>query len=66
MVKGQISNSSAAHPAFGNLFKLNVARLDAGSFPAASNSSSFGESRSVGHPALRLTPSRAYVTHEGG
>ena len=39
MVKGQISNSSAARPAFGNLFKLNVARLDAGSFPAASNSS---------------------------
>ena len=39
MVKGQISNSSAARLAFGNLFKLNVARLDAGSFPAASNSS---------------------------
>ena len=39
MVKAQISNSSAAHPTFGNLFKLNVARLDAGSFPAASISS---------------------------
>ena len=39
MVKGQISNSSATRLAFGNLFKLNVARLDAGSFPAASNSS---------------------------
>ena len=39
MVKGQISNRSAARLAFGNLFKLNVARLDAGSFPAASNSS---------------------------
>jgi hypothetical protein len=39
MVKGQISNISAAHAAFGNLFKLNVARLDAGSFPIASTSS---------------------------
>ena len=41
MVKGQISNSSAARPAFGNVFKLIVARLDPGSFPAASNSSDF-------------------------
>ena len=39
MVKAQISNSSAAHPTFGNLFKPSVARLDAGSFPAASTSS---------------------------
>ena len=38
MVKGQIPSSSAARPAFGNLPKLNVARLDAGSFPVASNS----------------------------
>ena len=36
MVKAQIPNSSAAHPVVGNLFKPNVARLDAGSFPAAS------------------------------
>ena len=39
MVKGQMPNSSAARLAFGNLLKLNVARLDAGSFPVASNSS---------------------------
>ena len=39
MMTAHISNSSATHPAFGNLFKLNVTRLDAGSFPAASNSS---------------------------
>ena len=39
MVKGQISNSSAARLAFGDLFKLNVARVGAGSFLAASNSS---------------------------
>jgi len=39
MVKGQISNSSGARPAFGDFFKLSVARLDAGSFPAASDSS---------------------------
>ena len=38
-VKGQISHSLAAHPAFANVFNLNVARLDAGSFPAASISS---------------------------
>ncbi len=38
-VKGRISNSSATDPAFGILFKLGVARLNAGSFPAASNSS---------------------------
>ena len=38
-VKDRISNTSATHPAFGNLFKLSVARLDAGSFAAASNSS---------------------------
>src|SRR5262249_6589248 len=37
MVTAQLSNSSAAHPGFGNLFKLSVARLDAGSFAAASN-----------------------------
>ena len=39
MVKGQISNSSAARLAFGDLFKLNVARVGAGSFLAVSNSS---------------------------
>jgi CxxC motif-containing protein (DUF1111 family) len=39
MVKGQISNRLAARSAFGNLFKLNVARMQAGSFAAASNSS---------------------------
>jgi CxxC motif-containing protein (DUF1111 family) len=39
MVKGQIPSSSGDRPAFGNLFKLNVARLDAGSFPVASSSS---------------------------
>jgi hypothetical protein len=36
LVKAQISSSSAAHPIFANLFKPNVARQDAGSFPAAS------------------------------
>jgi CxxC motif-containing protein (DUF1111 family) len=36
MVKAQVSNGSAAHPIFANLFKPNVARQDAGSFPAAS------------------------------
>jgi hypothetical protein len=39
VVKSPISNRLAAHSAFGNVFKLNVARLDAGSFPAASNES---------------------------
>ena len=39
MVKGQISNSSGARLAFGDLFKLNVAGVGAGSFLAASNSS---------------------------
>jgi Di-haem oxidoreductase, putative peroxidase len=39
MVKGQIPSSSGDRLAFGNLFKLNVARLDAGSFPVASSSS---------------------------
>jgi CxxC motif-containing protein (DUF1111 family) len=37
--KGRISDSLATGPALGILFKLSVARLDAGSFPAASNSS---------------------------
>ncbi len=41
IVKAQISNSSAARPAFRNVFELNVARLDPSSFPAASNSSVF-------------------------
>ncbi len=41
MVKGQISNRSAVHPSFGNLLKPRVARLDAGSFSAAWNSSDF-------------------------
>jgi CxxC motif-containing protein (DUF1111 family) len=39
MVTAQTSNRSAAHATFGNFFKLNIARLDAGSFPVASNSS---------------------------
>jgi CxxC motif-containing protein (DUF1111 family) len=39
LAKGQRPNSSAAHPAIGNWFKLSVTRLDAGSFPVASNSS---------------------------
>ena len=39
MAKGQISNSSAARLAFGDLFKLNVAGVRAGSLLAASNSS---------------------------
>jgi hypothetical protein len=37
MVTAQRSNSSAAHPGIGSLFKLSVARPDAGSFAAASN-----------------------------
>jgi len=36
MVEGQRSNRSAARPTFGNLLEPSVARLDAGSFPAAS------------------------------
>ena len=39
MVKGQISNRSGARLAFGDLFKLNVARVGTSSFLAASNSS---------------------------
>ncbi len=39
MVKGQISSGSGACLAFGDLFKLNVAGVRAGSFLAASNSS---------------------------
>jgi CxxC motif-containing protein (DUF1111 family) len=39
MVKGQISSGSGARLAFGDLFKLNVAGVRAGSFLAASNSS---------------------------
>ncbi len=39
MVKGQIANRSAARSAFGNLFKVTVAPLDADSFPLAANSS---------------------------
>ena len=39
LVKGQISNSSGARLAIGDLFKLNVAGVAAGSFLAASNSS---------------------------
>ena len=35
-VKGRVSNSPATHLAFGSLFKRSVARLDAGSFLAAS------------------------------
>jgi cytochrome c peroxidase len=41
MVKAKVPNTLAARPAFGNVFKLHVARLDAGSFPAALNSSDF-------------------------
>jgi hypothetical protein len=41
MVTAQISNSSATHPSFGNLFRLKVARPDEFSFPLASNSSYF-------------------------
>jgi CxxC motif-containing protein (DUF1111 family) len=41
MVKAQRSDSLAARLAFGNVFKLNVSRWDAGSFTAASNSSGF-------------------------
>ena len=39
MVKGRIPNRSAARLAFGNSPKLDVARLDAGTFPVASISS---------------------------
>ena len=39
MTKGQIANSSAVRPVFGNFFKLTLAPLDAASFPVASNSS---------------------------
>ena len=35
MVNLQIPSRSGARPAFGDLLKLNVARLDAGSFPVA-------------------------------
>jgi CxxC motif-containing protein (DUF1111 family) len=35
MVKGQTPGGSGAHPAFGDLVKLNVAGLDAGSIPTA-------------------------------
>jgi CxxC motif-containing protein (DUF1111 family) len=36
MVQAQISSRPATHPVFRSLFKPNVARLDAGLFPAAS------------------------------